>query len=408
MPNLFSSAAALATRVTALAASLLVFPASGLAYDVAPEPGILVQRIAFGSCNSPLDDTPIWKSINAAAPDVWLWLGDTIYADSPRPTGPTPEARAREVLDRMREHYSLQNALPEYATLRERARILGIWDDHDYGINDAGADFIGRDEAQRHFHDFFGEPADSPRRARPGIYSSHRFGPPGRVVQFILLDTRYFRSELQRGDFPRADWVEGRPGSYVPSSDTTATLLGEEQWAWLEACLRQPADLRILATSIQLVADDHRFEKWGTLPHERRRLFQLIRETRAEGIVVVSGDRHTGELSLFDPAREVDGAALDPGYPLYDLTSSAMTKSAPTSIEALQSRRNPRPVFFSQELNRHRLGTRLPYNHFGMIEIDWEAPGSPLVTLSLRLDEGTEVLRHRVPLATLRATTPTP
>jgi len=392
-------------RYRSALAALLLTPLVAFAFDAAPQPG-LVQRIAFGSCNSPLDDTPIWEAINQSAPDVWLWLGDTIYADSPRPKGDTPEVRAREVLDRMREHYALQNALPGYATLHARARVLGIWDDHDYGLNDVGADFIGREEAQRHFHDFYGEPADSPRRARPGIYSSHRFGPPGRTVQLILLDTRYFRSPLQRGDFPRPDWVEGRPGTYVPSEDPAATLLGDEQWRWLETCLRQPADLRIIATSIQIVADDHRFEKWGNFPRERRRLFELIRQTRAEGVVILSGDRHAGELSLLDPAREPDGAGIDPGYPLHELTSSAMTKSAPTSIEALQKRRNPRPVFFGQELNRHRLGTRLPYNHFGLLEIDWAAPDGAVITLSLRLDDGTEVLRHRVPLATLRPTVP--
>lgn len=376
---------------------------SGFCYDAPPEPETTVRRIAFGSCNSPLDETPVWDAVLAASPDVWLWLGDTVYADLPRPAGETAEARARVVLDRMKDHYARQNALPAYARLRERARVLGTWDDHDYGLNDAGADFVGRDEAQRHFLDFYGEPADSPRRARPGVYASYRFGPPGRVVQLILLDTRFFRSPLRTGNFPRADWIDGRPGNYVPDEDPAATLLGEEQWRWLEGCLRQPADLRLVVSSIQVVADDHRFEKWGNFPCERRRLFHLIRETGATGVVFLSGDRHTGELSELDPSREPAGGRISVGYPLLDLTSSALTKSAPTSQAAL-AKRGPEasPVFFGQELNRHRLGSRLPYNHFGVVEIDWEAADGPTVSLSLRLDTGREVLRHRISLATLR------
>jgi alkaline phosphatase D len=381
---------------------LLSLPPLAPAHDFAPEPAPLVQRVAFGSCSSPFDETPVWQSVIATSPDVWIWLGDTIYADSPRPVAATASARARIVLDRMPEHYAALKALPAYAELAARARVVGTWDDHDYGQNDAGADFVGREEAQRHFLDFYNEPADSPRRSRPGIHASHLFGPPGRVVQIITLDTRSFRSPLPRAEIPRTDWVEGRPGTYEPVTDPAATLLGEDQWRWLEACLRQPADLRLLVSSIQVVADDHRFEKWGNFPHERRRLFKLIRETKAAGVLILSGDRHAGELSLLDPAREPDGHELDPGYPLHDLTSSALTKSSPTSLAAMQQRPPARLVTFWQEINRHRIGGRLPYNHFGLLEIAWDAPEGPLLTLSLRLDNGAEVIRHRIPLSALR------
>ncbi|MEN9840320.1 MAG: hypothetical protein RL376_120, partial [Verrucomicrobiota bacterium] len=232
------------------------------AYEAPPEPGLGVQRIAFGSCNQPMRATPVWDAVGSLAPELWLWLGDTVYADDPRPEGATPQARARVVLDRLSRLYARQNSLPAYADFRARTRILGTWDDHDYGINDAGAEFVGKEEAQRHFMDFYGEPAGSPRRTRPGVYASYRFGPPGRVVQVIVLDTRYFRSALRTGEFARADWSEGRPGSYIPTEDPAATILGAEQWAWLERVLREPADLRVVASSIQIIADDHRFEKW--------------------------------------------------------------------------------------------------------------------------------------------------
>ena len=49
----------------------------------------------------------------------------------------------------------------------------------------------------------------------------------------------------------------------------------------------------------------------------RERLLSLLRDTRAAGVVVLSGDRHYAELSV------LEGSPL--GYPLYDLTSSTIT-----------------------------------------------------------------------------------
>lgn len=390
----------LPTSLFALLATAAVAPLLG--HQAPPEPERLLHRIAFGSCNSPLDATTVWDSVNHRRPDAWIWLGDTVYADSPAPEGATPAARARVALDRLPQLYARQLALPGYTLLRQRARVLGTWDDHDYGMNDLGADWFGRAEAQQHFLDFYGEPADSPRRRRPGIYAAYRFGPPGRVIQVILLDTRYFRSPLVRGDSRESDWVDGRRGPYLPATDPQATLLGAEQWQWLEAVLREPADLRLLVSSIQVIPDDHRFEKWGNFPRERRRLLQLLATTGDGGVIILSGDRHAGELSQFDPAREPEGRDLDPHYPLFELTSSALTRSAPTSFSGQLAATAPKPMVFRHELNRHRVGSLLPYNHFGLITVDWEARTGPLLTLALHLDHGEEVLRHRVPLASLR------
>lgn len=390
-----------AARLVAFALVVCATPRGG-AHDAPPEPGTLLRRIAFGSCNTPLVPTPVWDSVLKIRPDAWLWLGDVMYADNPRPTGVNPEARARVVLDRQVELYRLQHDIPAYKQLCDTVRVLGTWDDHDYGINDDGANFVGREESQRNFLDFYREPAESPRRWRPGIYASHRFGPHNRTVQIIILDTRYFRSPLRSESRPQSPRVDGIRGTYLPGDNPADTLLGEAQWQWLEATLRQPADVRFILSSIQVIADDHRFEKWGNFPHERRRLFTLIRETGAEGVVFLSGDRHTGELSRLDPAREPDGAALDPGYPLYDITSSAVLRSRPTNFADQQGAASPRAVAYQNEINRHRVGSPLPYNHFGLITLDWEAESGPQLLIGLHLDHGAEVLRHTIPLAALR------
>ena len=75
---------------------------------------------------------------------------------------------------------------------------MAVWDDHDYGENDAGLEYPQKAESQQIFLDFLNEPGDSVRRKSPGIYDSIILGPDGKRVQFILLDTRYFRTSLKR------------------------------------------------------------------------------------------------------------------------------------------------------------------------------------------------------------------
>jgi alkaline phosphatase D len=180
----------------------------------------------------------------------------------------------------------------------------------------------------------------------------------------ILLDTRWFRSPLL-----------GEKQHYRPNPDPAATLLGDAQWAWLTEQLRKPAEVRVLASSIQVVADEHGFEKWANFPAERARLLRAIAEAGAAGVVVVSGDRHRGELSLL--------AESPVGYPLFDLTASSLNL----------------PIV-RDEANRHRLGPLVTVANFGLVEIDWNPP-APSLTLRLVDEAGATVLEQRVPLERL-------
>ncbi len=325
-----------------------------------------IERIAFGSCAHEDKPQDIWKAVVAEEPDVFVMLGDNIYGDT-------------EDMATMRAKYGNRAANPNFARAREAMPFLATWDDHDYGVNDGGAEYPMRDASQTEFLDFFGVASDSPRRARKGVYHAEIHGPEGKRVQFILLDTRYHRGALARD--------ESRPrnaGPYVPGEDDTVTLLGEEQWAWLGEQLRQPAEVRIVASSIQVVAEDHGWEKWTNMPHERQRFFDLLKETGAAGVVVISGDRHLGEISLHTEAI---------GYPLYDVTTSGLT----------QSRSGFRGV---SEPNRHRIGTMFWGNNFGLIEIDWDAEPSPRIRLQLRDEEGDVMFQQKFPLDLLRPAAP--
>lgn len=354
-------------RFVALAVTALAFVSSAVAQ---PKPPAVVSRIVFGSCADQNKPCPVWDKVVAAKPDLLVLLGDNIYADvvdnKLKPS--TPE--------RMAACYAELAKVLAFKTLRENTYMMATWDDHDYGNNDAGEGWVHKDDAQKQFLDFFGVPADSPRRRQKGVYSAETFGPEGKRVQVIMLDVRYFRSPIKKADKPLPGTTI-RP--YLANTDPDAAMLGEAQWKWLEEQLKQPADVRLIGTGIQVVSDEHPFEKWATMPNERARLYKLIRDTGANGVVILSGDRHLGDIS-------VDPKVI--GYPLYDVTSSGFNQGA-------LNYRDP-------EVNKYRVGGMPWGNNFGVVQIDWTAK-EPNISLQLKDEDGETSAAAKVPLASLRA-----
>ncbi|MEE2894169.1 MAG: alkaline phosphatase D family protein [Planctomycetota bacterium] len=362
---------------TLLALACLSVASSTPADPPAPLPDVdsTLTTIAFGSCNREDRPQDIWSRIEAHRPDLCLLIGDNVYADS------RPNDEGRMVAMEPRNKEEIQEAFDELAASEEWQRfrrtipVLATWDDHDYGLNDAGREWRLKEEAKEVFLDFYGEPADSPRRDRPGIHHAWTFGPEGRRVQVILLDTRTFRDPLLRKTNARA------PGRYRPNPDPQATILGPGQWAWLEERLQEPADLRIIGSSIQVVPWEHGWESWGNFPHDRRRLFDLIARTGTEGVVFISGDRHLTEVSC---TRGDDGIPVP--YPMWDFTSSGMNEP--------QKRRVTEPNMF-------RVGPSLRATNYGMLRIDWDAPTGPVVVFESHDEQGRTSLAQAVELSTL-------
>ena len=294
--------------------------------------------------------------------DVAVMLGDNIYADT-----------TNHLV--MRAKYDSRKGSEFWQGMRKRGPVLATWDDHDFGGNDSGADYPMKREAQRLFLEFMDEPRESVRWRREGVYDAKVFGPAGRRLQVVLLDTRYFRSTLSTGIHNAVP----SGGRYVPTSDTNKTMLGEAQWKWLERTLREPAEVRVMASSIQFLSEFSGAEAWANMPHEKRRMLELValaeRGELGAGksrVVFISGDRHWAELSRLER----------PGLPpLYDLTSSALTQKHP--------RGTPTP-------NIYRVGPTYHDANMGLVEIDWEErdrAGLPAVTLWLLDAEGKE--RHK-------------
>ena len=335
----------------------------------------VLSRIAFGSCAKQDQPQPIWDAVVETQPQLFLFLGDNIYADT-------------KDIAVMRAKYRQLGEQPGYRKLKRTCPVLATWDDHDYGADDSGADYPMKRQSQQAFLDFFEVPADDPRRHREGVYGARVFGPEGRRAQVILLDTRYFRSPLKTG-YRAGEPGEGLRGRYLPNTDPGTTILGDAQWQWLEEQLKVPAELRIVASSFQVVASDHAWEAWANFPHERERLLRLVRDTRASGVIFLSGDRHLAEISRL-PADAPGGV----GYPLYDITSSSL--NAPSGNKTKAGTR------FGNEINTHAVGRTYFEVNFGTIHVDWEQ-ADPVVRAQVRDEAGDVVLQQRLRLSELRA-----
>lgn len=294
-----------------------------------------VNRIAFGSCSAHFGKQRIWKSVVEKAPDLWIWMGDNIYADT-------------EDMAKMAYRYAQLDSNLNYRLLKNSVPMIATWDDHDFGGNDVGRHYPKKEESKKQFLTFFHEPEDSPRWERSGIYASYLYGVGPRTVKVILLDTRYNR------DFPGPE----------------ADILGEEQWKWLEQEFRDDrAAITIIGSSIQFVNNFKHFEAWGKFPAAQKRMIDLMASTGVKGVFFISGDVHYGEISK----RAYEGLS----YPIYDFTSSGLTHG-----NQITGFKNP-----------DRVGPRWGFRNFATIEMLWE---QRQVVLRLHDMIGTRVIRHEI------------
>lgn len=286
--------------------------------------------IAFGSCNRVDLPNLLWDDILNTEPDVWIWGGDNIYAD-------TDDMKA------LRAMYDQQKNEPNYRKLAQTTDVLGTWDDHDYGLNDGGVEFKAKAASQQEFLNFMNVPKSSELRKRKGVYNSKNYVIDGHEVRIILLDTRYFRTPLT----PDTETDK----RIKPNEYGVGTILGDTQWNWLEKELQNStADFNIIVSSIQYLSQEHGFEGWGNFPHEVDRLAKLIEDTKPKGVVVLSGDRHISEFS------KINLEGID--YPLIDFTSSGLTHAYRE---------------FSGEPNKYRVGEVVYTESFGILEFDFKA-----------------------------------
>ncbi len=328
-----------------------------------------LTRIVFASCAQQNGDQSIWGQIASEHPDLTLYMGDNVYGDVSPDEPAMPELKTA--------YMRLAQSEP-FARARAAAPMLTVWDDHDYGLNDGGGDYALKEKSEALFEYVWAVPEDDPRRTRPGVYGSWIIGAEaGKRVQVIMLDTRFFRSPLVKTDDP------GAPGKerYVPDDDPSKTMLGDAQWRWLAEELQKPADLRLVVSSIQVIADGHGWEAWRLFPHERARLYKTITGLGVNGVIFLSGDRHGAALYRKQGVND---------YPLFEATSSSL--NLPASIWRAQSGET------RMEEGPNRLGDMIYEANYGVLDIDWDEGA---VAVSIRSKDGEAYLSETIDLRSL-------
>jgi alkaline phosphatase D len=322
-----------------------------------------LQRIVFASCAQQNEDQSIWDRIAAENADLLLYTGDNVYGDVRSGDRSMPELKAA--------YMRLAQSAP-FARARAASPMLTTWDDHDYGLNDTGGNFKLKAEAEALYEYVWALGSDDPRSQRPGVYGAWMIGEAGRRVQVIMLDTRYFSSPLKPSD----QMNERGKERWVPDADPAKTMLGADQWAFLEAELKKPADLRLLVSSIQVLSEGHGWEAWRQFPLERQRLYDLIRSTGAEDIIILSGDRHAA--ALYERKDVLP-------YPLFEATSSSL------NLPASKWRAESGETWMEPDPNR--LGDMYYDANYGRIDIDWVAKSA---SVTIRAADGSEVRARTV------------
>lgn len=325
---------------------------------------VQAQKILFGSCSHQDKTMPIFNAINNENADLFIFLGDNIYGDT------TDMATMARKYQKLGNNKGIQ-------TLRASTPTIAIWDDHDFGENDAGAEYKEKEQSRKLMLDFWQEPKNSPRYSRKdGIYTSYMYGEKEQKVHVIMPDLRWNRPALN--SVGMLDYqLKRKPknmGPYSPSEQSNASMLGKKQWLWLEAELQKPAKIKVIASSLQLLPEFTGWESWANYPHDRNKLLALIKKHQINGVIIISGDTHWGEMSKV--TKDLD-------YPLWEVTSSGLTEE-----------------WKDVSPNKHRIGNYTHSVNYGELAIDWQQ-ADPLINLSLKDIDGNKFSQQNIPLSSI-------
>lgn len=319
-------------------------------------------RAAFGSCayiNDPAADRPgepygggyeIFQAIAAQKPDLMLWLGDDIYYRE-SDVG-TEEA--------MRRRWARDRSIPELQPLFGSVHQYAIWDDHDFGPNDADRTFAGRETSLRVFRDYWANPQYGTAEI-PGVFGRFAWGD----VEFFLLDDRYHRTP---DNFP---------------ADSSKRMFGREQLRWLkEALVNSDATFKVVASGNQMWNPLAFYEALGRYPEEQRELRDFLVQAKISGLVFLTGDRHASELLKV----EVPGL-----YPFYEFTSSPLTSGMVSSTD--REKNNPARVPGTWVTDRRS---------FGLLDVTGP-PEDRVMTLRAIDAQGVELWKREIRASELKA-----
>ncbi len=224
--------------------------------------------------------------------DAFLWLGDNFYYTNSDLISPK----------KMKSAAFGRFSHPEVAQFRSSIPQWAIWDDHDFGPNDADSSFLYKEQSQLIFSQLWKDtPIDLKR------YGDVRWSKRAGSVLMIGLDDRSHR---------------GPVGTQI---------LGGSQLKWLEDLLIVHSDARLvlIALGSQALNTAPVFENYVRYP-EREEFLAVLESSKQKNIVLLTGDRHHSETNRL---------LMPSGKELVEYTSSALSSKlfAPTAKEVQEN-----------------------------------------------------------------------
>jgi alkaline phosphatase D len=294
-----------------------------------------------GSCsyfNEPVFDRPgtpygkdssIFEPMAKEKAAFMLWLGDAWYTrdvDYYSDWGLWYRAshdRAVPVIQ------SFLKAMPQFA----------IWDDHDYGPNDIGKNYILKETSREIWKKYWCNPSYGENGQ--GTYTMTSWGD----VDVFLTDDRWWRSTDRMKDS-----IDGKPN---PQKE----MLGKQQMEWLKnSLLYSNATFKIITVGSQVLNPVSPYDKLLNCPAEYDELMNFLKEYKINGVVFLTGDRHHSEIIKVDRSGS---------YPLYDITCSPLTsgthkfggseKNNPYRVLGIDEKQNYTKFSFSGKRNERKM-----------------------------------------------------
>lgn len=283
----------------------------------------------------------IFDEMAATSPEFFLLIGDGVYLDTacsaegiiPGAEGPYTDLEGF----RTRYRYHLED--PPYANFLAQVPIIPTWDDHEI-INDAGGPALNAINPQL-FQDswqaFFEYWPITANQTDPNqIYRQISYGTQ---ADFFVLDTRSYRD-------PNVNW-DPHPRNLTPK-----TMLGAEQFAWLQAgLLDSTATWKFIVSSVPLSYPtgfpqpevDGR-DGWANFTEksgyetELLSLIFFLEANNVDNVIFLTGDTHWPFALSYDPDRN--------GQPnFYELSSSPLSAIPLAPAAALDPTLNPTVLY---------------------------------------------------------------
>ena len=176
---------------------------------------------------------------------------------------------------------------------------LAMWDDHDYGPDNSGSNFILKETSRAVFKKYWCNPSYGANEQ--GVYTKYSYSD----VDIFLCDDRWWRS------------VDGWKDSSNGQPNSEKIMLGAQQLNWLKnSLLYSTATFKIIVIGSQVLNQISRAQDFPDFPVEYNDLMKFLNDYKIPGLLFLSGDRHHSEIIKME--RQAN-------YTLYDVTVSPLT-----------------------------------------------------------------------------------